>query len=75
MITLEQSILEAVRALPLEKQHEILAHAKKLRGESGPLQPRRSGKGLWADLNITLTAEEIEQNQREMWKNFPRDDI
>jgi len=26
-------------------------------------------------LNITLTAEEIEENQREMWRNFPRDDI
>lgn len=73
MMTLEQSILEAVRTLPPEKQQEILTHAEKLRSESTPLKPRWSGKGLWTDLNVTLTAEEIEENQREMWKNFPRE--
>jgi hypothetical protein len=75
MITLEQSILEVVRKLPLEKQQEILEHAEKLRSQSNPAGPRWSGKGLWADLNITVTAKEIEENQREMWKDFPRNDI
>lgn len=74
-MNLEQSILEAVRTLAPEKQLEILTHAEKLRSESTPLKPRSSGKGLWANLNVTLTAEEIEENQREMWKNFPREDI
>jgi len=32
-------------------------------------------KGLWADLGVSLSAEEIKENQREMWKNFPREDI
>jgi len=58
-----------------ENQRKILAHAEKLRGESPVLKSRWSGKGLWADLNITLTAGELEENQREMWKSFPRDDI
>jgi len=31
-------------------------------------------KGLWADLNISLSADDIEENQREMWKDFPRED-
>ena len=75
MIPLEQSILEAVRMLSPEEQREILEHAEKLRRQSKPSIPRWSGKGLWADLNIKLTAEEIEENQREMWKSFPRDDI
>jgi hypothetical protein len=75
MLTLEQSILEVVRTLPLEKQREILEHAEKLRHQSEPSTPRWSGKGLWSDLNITLTAGDIEENQREMWKNFPRNDI
>ncbi len=75
MITLEQSTLEVVRALPPEKQQEILEHAEKLRRPSKSLTPRWSGKGLWAGLHITLTAEEIEENQREMWKNFPLDGI
>ena len=75
MMSLEQSILDAVRSLPAEKQQELLRHAEKLRNEAKAPKPRRSGKGLWADLNITLTAAEIEENQREMWKNFPHDDI
>ena len=75
MMSLEQSILDAVRALPAEKQQELLIHAERLRNEAKRSQPRRSGKGLWADLNITLTAQEIEENQRDMWKNFPHDDI
>jgi hypothetical protein len=73
MITLEQSILEAVRSLPPEKQKELLEHAKRLRAGIAPRKPFKSVKGLWADLSITLTDEEIEENRREMWKNFPRD--
>jgi hypothetical protein len=30
---------------------------------------------LWADLGVSLSAREIEENQRELWKNFPREDI
>ena len=75
MMNLEQSILDAVRALPAEMQHELLTHAEKLRAEAKRAQPRQSGKGLWAELPLTLTAAEIEDNQREMWKNFPHDGI
>jgi hypothetical protein len=74
-MSVEQAILEAVRALPADKQQEILSHATRLREEIAPKQPFKSIKGLWADLGISLPAEEIEENQREMWKNFPREDI
>ena len=37
--------------------------------------PRRSLKGLWADLGTTITAEDIDEARREMWGNFPREDI
>jgi hypothetical protein len=74
-MSVEQAILEAVRALPADKQQEILSHATRLREEAVPQQPFKSIKGLWADLGISLSAEEIEENQREMWKNFPREDI
>jgi hypothetical protein len=74
-MSLEQAILEAVRALPAEKQQEILSHATRLRDEVTDKKPFRSVKGLWADLGVSLSAEEIEENQREMWKNFPREDI
>ena len=70
-MSLEQAILEAVRALPADKQQEVLRHATRLREETPPQKPFKSIKGLWADLGISLSAEEIEENQREMWKNFP----
>ena len=74
-ISLEQAILEAVRALPAEKQREVLNHAARLRDEAGKKMPFKSVKGLWADLGISLSPDEIEENRRDMWRNFPRDDI
>jgi hypothetical protein len=58
-MSLEQAILDAVR----------------LRDESVKRRPFKSVKGLWADLGISLSSDEIEQNQNDMWKNFPRDDV
>lgn len=45
------------------------------RESSGPKKPFKSIKGLWADLGVSLSAEEIDEARREMWKNFPREDI
>lgn len=36
-------------------------------------KPLRSLRGLWADLNIRITDEDIAEARREMWGNFPRD--
>ncbi len=74
-MSLEQAILTELLALPPEKQREIYEHAKRLRGETAKRPPFKSIEGLWDDLGISLSAEEIEENQREMWKNFPREDI
>ncbi len=74
-MSLEPSILEAVRALPAEKQKEILDHASKLREDAARTVPFRSIKGLWADLGISLSSEMIEDNQREMWRDFPGKDL
>jgi hypothetical protein len=38
-------------------------------------KPFKSVKGLWAGLGVSLSAEEIDQNQRDMWKGFPSEDI
>lgn len=67
--------MEAVKSLPPEKQQELLEHANRLREESAPRQPRESIKGLWADMGISISAEEIDEMRREMWKDFPREDI
>jgi hypothetical protein len=37
--------------------------------------PKQSLYGLWADLGIDISEEDIDQIRREMWGNFPREDI
>ena len=74
-MTLEQSLIEAVRSLPPEKQQELLTHATRLREETSPRKPFKSVKGLWADLGISLSVEEIDEARREMWQNFPQNDF
>lgn len=74
-MSVEQAILEAIRELPPEKQREILNHATRLRDEVNAKKPFKSIKGLWADLGVSLSGEEIDENRREMWRNFPREDV
>jgi len=72
----QQAIIDLIRVLPADQQEEILAYAEQLRAKSGDGKaPRKSGRGLWADLGIELTAEDIDEVRREMWKNFPREDF
>jgi mRNA-degrading endonuclease RelE of RelBE toxin-antitoxin system len=72
-MTIEQQVLEKLRDLPPDKQKEVLDFVDFLKEKTSPEKPRRSLRGLWADLNINITEEEIAQARREMWGNFPRD--
>lgn len=71
-MTFEEKLLGKVRELSPEKQREVLEFVDSLKGRGG-LKPLRSLEGLWADLNIRITDEDIEQARREMWSNFPRE--
>ena len=72
-MSIEEAILEKVRALPPEKQVDVLEYVSTLETTSG--EPFRSPKGILADLNFTLTEQDLAEARREMWGNFPRDDI
>ena len=71
---LEQTVLTKLRALPVDKQQEVLDFVEFLAQKIGAQKPRRSLKGLWADLGIDITEEDIAEARREMWGNFPRED-
>lgn len=70
-VDLAQSVLEKLRALSPEKQRELLDFAEFLERRGEPKRPRRSLEGLWADLDIDITDEDIAEARREMWANFP----
>lgn len=71
-MTIEQQVLEKLRDLPAEKQKEVLEFVESLKEKNGPKLPRRSLLGLWADLNIHITEEDIAEARRELWGDFPR---
>lgn len=72
-MSIEQQILEKLRELPAQKQEEVLAFVDSLKEKNGAGKPIRSLRGLWKDLNIDITEEDIAEARREMWGNFPRD--
>ena len=74
-MNIEQAVIEKFRALPLERQQEVLNFVEFLEQKTTPRQPRRSLEGLWADLGIQITEEDIAEVRREMWGNFPREDV
>ena len=72
-MTIEEQLLEKLRGLSPDKQKEVLNFAQSLSKIESPKKPLRSLEGLWADLNIQITEEDIAEARREMWGNFPRD--
>jgi hypothetical protein len=72
-MTIDQQFLEKLRHLTPEKQEEVLKFVDSLIKASNDNRPRRSLLGLWSDLNVRITAEDVAEARREMWGDFPRD--
>lgn len=72
-MSLEELVMEKMRDLPPERQKEVLDFVEFLKLKSAPAAPRRNVRGLWADLGIKLTDQDIAEARREMWGNFPRE--
>jgi len=74
-VTLE-NVLELVKHLsPVDKVRLIQGIVADLERELQATQstPRKSLRGLWRGLDIT--EEDIAEARREMWGDFPREDI
>ncbi len=63
-MSVEDAILEKLRALPLEQQQMALEYISTLAPEKR--KPVRSTKGILADLDFTLTEEDLAEARREM---------
>jgi hypothetical protein len=75
-MTLEQQVVERLHRLPPGKQAEVLDFvdflSKKREDVASPLP---SLKGLWADLKINISEDDLQQVRKEMWGTFPREDV
>lgn len=72
-MTIEEQVIEKLRELPPEKQREVLDFLESMKKKNGGGKPRRSLLGLWSDLGVRITEEDIAEARREMWGKFPRD--
>jgi hypothetical protein len=61
-----------LKILPPDKQQELLDFAGFLQTKATVKRPRKSIKGLCADLNIDITEEDIRTARQEVWGNFPK---
>jgi hypothetical protein len=75
----EMRLQEAINVVdnlsPLEKVKLVEHVMETLKADLQKRQPLKSAYGLWADLQVDISGEDIAEARREMWSNFPREDI
>lgn len=71
----DKQILAKLKRLPPERQREVLDFVEFLERKSGPTSGRQPLRGIFADLGVSISAEEIDEARREAWSGFPREDI
>ncbi len=76
VVTAEE-VLEMLRRLAPRERVRVIARALPGIEEELPEGPRpmESLRGLWKDLYVDVTEEDIADARREEWGNFPREDI
>ena len=79
-MNIEQTILNNLNKLPLDKQQEVLDFVEFLATRIDSPHPemanqtlRQSLEGAYADLGVHLTQEDITAARREMWGNGLRE--
>ena len=68
---IEETLIAVIKTLPTEKQQALLEFAEFLQTETASKSSSQSIKGLWANVDINLTEEELSTTRKEMWANFP----
>jgi len=72
-MTSEEVLLETFKILPMNRKQELLDYAKTLEQKEAVKKSRVSLKGIWADLNVNITDEDIREARNEMWRGYTKD--
>ncbi|MEA5490255.1 MULTISPECIES: DUF2281 domain-containing protein [Pseudanabaena] len=70
---IEETLIAVIKTLSPEKQQALLEFAEFLQAKTASKTPSKSIKGLWANIDINLTEEDLSTTRKEMWANFPKD--
>lgn len=73
IMTLEETVLEKVKVLPMNRKREVLDFIEFLESKEAVKTPRRSLKGALAHLNISLSEEDLREARNEMWRGYTQD--
>ena len=73
-MSVEEAVVQKLRALPPDKQQRVLEFAESLGKENGDRPLRRSLKGALSHLDIRLTEDDIRQARREIWRGYVHED-
>lgn len=71
------SVLDMLRKLPPRERLKVITEALPEIEQSLVTSGKacKSLRGLWKDLRPSISAVEIDAARKEMWKDFPREDI
>jgi hypothetical protein len=69
----DSMILVRLHQLPYEQKKQVFDFVEFLVEKYGVKGPRKSLLGLWADLGVTITEEDIAEARREMWGGAAKD--
>ena len=72
-MSIEELVIEKLRRLPPDQKKEVLDFVEFLQEKEGARQPLQSLHGLWADLGVEISENDIADARREMWSTFPRE--
>jgi hypothetical protein len=74
-VTTAEIIATKAKELPPDAQREVLDFVEFLQDRALRRTPHPSLCGIWSDLGIDLSADDIDEVRREAWAEFPRRDI
>lgn len=74
-MSVAESVIEKMQSLTPEQQREVVDLVETLAKSNETRRPRRSLMGVFSHLKLHITDEDIAEARREMWSNFPREDI
>ena len=72
-MTAEEVLLEKFKVLPPDLKREAEHFIEFLQTKAQKKTPRVSLEGIWAEMDVNITEEDIREVRREAWQNFPRE--
>ncbi len=69
----EEVLLQKIKVLPPDLKQKAIEFVESLQSEAQKKTPRVSLKGIWADMNVNVTEEDIREARNEMWRGYTKD--